>query len=53
MTGHYDPDGSLIEYRREMERREMHRTIVWAVITVVVCILILAAIDITLSIYGK
>ena len=49
----FDPDGSIHEYRMEMERREMRRTIVFAVVTVVASMLILAAVDITLSLYGK
>lgn len=45
----YDPDGSLHQYRLELARRELAATITWAVITVVASMLILAAIDITLS----
>ena len=49
----FDPDGSLHEYRLEMARRELRTTIAWAVVTVVMSILILAAVDITLSLFGK
>jgi hypothetical protein len=49
----FDPDGSLHEYRMEMARREMRTTIVYAVVTVVASMLILAAVDITLSLFGK
>jgi hypothetical protein len=49
----YDPDGSISEYRKEKARRELRVTITWAVITVVASILILAAVDITLRLFGK
>ena len=49
----FDPDGSLHEYRMERERRELRTTIVYAVVTVVMSMLILAAVDITLSLFGK
>jgi hypothetical protein len=49
----FDPNGSLHEYRLEMERRELRTTIVYAVVTVVMSMLILAAVDITLSLFDK
>jgi hypothetical protein len=49
----FDPDGSIHEYRMERERRELRATIVFAVVTVVASMLILAAVDIVLSLYGK
>ena len=51
MTHHFDPDGSIHEYRREMERREMRRTYVFALASCVVIVLILAAFDVVLSLY--
>ena len=53
MTHIYDPDGSIHEYQLEMARRELRRTITWAVVTVVASIAILAAVDITLSLFGN
>ena len=41
----FDPNGSIAEYRKEMARRELHKTIVYAVVTVVMSVLILAAIE--------
>ncbi len=53
MTHQFDPDGSIHEYRMERERRELRTTITWAVVTVVASVLILAAVDVTLSLFGK
>ena len=49
----FDPDGSLHEYHMEMKRRELRRTIVLAVTTGAMLLVILAAVDITLSLLGK
>ena len=49
----FDPNGSIAEYRKEMARRELRKTIVYASVTVVVSVLILAGFDITLSLLGK
>jgi hypothetical protein len=49
----FDRDGSILEYRRERERRELHATIVFAVVSVISSVGILAAVDIILSLYGK
>jgi hypothetical protein len=45
----FDPDGSVLEYRREKIRQENRQFLVWGVVTVVASVLILAAVDITLS----
>ena len=49
----FDKDGSLHEYHMEMKRRELRRTIVFAVTTGAMLLVILAAVDLTLSLFGK
>lgn len=49
----FDRDGSILEYRRERERHEIRVTIVFAVVSVIASIGIMAAMDIILSLYGK
>lgn len=49
----YDPLGTIAEYRRERDRRELRNVSVFAVLTVLAAITILAAVDITLSLYGR
>jgi len=53
MTAEIDPNLSVQDYRKEKARQELRVTIVWAVITVVASMLILAAVDIAISLYGK
>ena len=49
----FDPNGSILAYRRDRDRREFIRTLIFAVASVCVLLLVACAAILTLSLVGR
>ena len=49
----FDPNGSILAYRRERDRREFIRTLIFAAASVCVLLLVVCAAILTLSMVGR